>query len=82
MEDAPPPDQDRNDRQEPEDERQHGSSGRGLAAGYTLVGALVVGLGIGYVIDVAADTQPLWTVCGAILFMLAGLYQVVRDNLK
>lgn len=56
--------------------------GKGLATGYTLAGGLVVGLGIGWVIDASFDTKPLWTICGALLFMLAGLYQVVKDNLK
>ena len=81
MEDTPPPDQDRSDQQAPTEPSQGGYH-KGLAAGYTLAGGLVVGLGIGYAIDAAAGTKPLWTVCGAILFMLAGLYQVVKDSLR
>lgn len=75
---SPPDDHDR----DPSDDRERGGSGRGLAAGYTLAGGLVVGLGIGYLVDRGLGTEPLWTVSAGILFMLAGFYQVVKDSLK
>lgn len=85
MEESPKPDQDRSDDLPSDDGVPPGSSHsyhQGLAAGYTLAGGLIVGLAIGYVIDEAFGTKPLWTVCGALLFMLAGLYHVVKDSLK
>jgi len=56
--------------------------GKGLASGYLLAGALVVGLLIGLGIDQAFGTDPLWTLICSIAFLLAGLYQVVKDALK
>ncbi|MDA3963782.1 MAG: AtpZ/AtpI family protein [Planctomycetota bacterium] len=64
------------------DSPKGGSHARGLVAGYTLGGGLVVGLVIGYALDSHFGTKPLWTVSTALLFMLAGLYQVVKDNIK
>ena len=57
-------------------------SNRALAAGYTLVGGLVVGLGIGWLIDDWRGSSPAWTVGCAVMFLLIGLYQVVKDALR
>ena len=52
----------------------------GLHTGYTLVASVIIGLGLGYWIDTSFGTQPWWTVGGALLFIIAGLYQVVKET--
>ena len=52
----------------------------GLSAGYTLLGAIGVGLMIGFSIDRVADTSPVWTAIMAVLFIVVGLYQVVKEH--
>jgi F0F1-type ATP synthase assembly protein I len=54
----------------------------GLAAGYILVGALVIGFVIGWLIDRRFDTAPWWTVGLTAAFIVAGLYQVVKEYSK
>jgi F0F1-type ATP synthase assembly protein I len=55
---------------------------RALGAGYTLVGGLLVGLGIGWAIDTWRESSPAWTVGCAVVFLLIGFYQVVKDALR
>jgi F0F1-type ATP synthase assembly protein I len=50
-----------------------------LNAGYTLVASVILGLGLGYAVDLWLDTAPWCSVGGALLFIVAGLYQVVKE---
>ncbi len=54
----------------------------GVGAAYTLVGSVVAGLGIGWLIDHSAGTSPKWTVGLTMLFLGVGLYQLVREALR
>ena len=55
---------------------------QGLHAGYTLVASVLLGLGLGYGIDVMADSFPWGMIGGALFFIVAGLYQVVKEFTK
>ena len=50
-----------------------------LNAGYTLLASVIIGLGLGYAVDVWLETAPWCSVGGAALFIVAGLYQVVKE---
>lgn len=63
-----------------DDSPPRGSAFAGVNAGYTLVAAVLVGLGIGYAVDQAWQTAPWGMAGGALLFIVAGLYQVVKEN--
>jgi len=90
MEEAPgssPPEQPAEDptppaQQTPAEPTDQGSGNSGIAAGYLMAGGLLVGLVIGLAIDAAFDTAPGWTIGCALVFVLAALYQVVKDALK
>lgn len=57
-----------------------GSNGmQGLHAGYVLAASVLIGLGIGYGIDLWLDSLPWGMVGGALFFIIAGLYQVVKE---
>lgn len=52
----------------------------GLHAGYTLAAAVLIGLAAGYGIDRWLDSLP-WGMVGATaFFIVAGLYQVVKEH--
>jgi F0F1-type ATP synthase assembly protein I len=61
------------------EERSASSPYRALNVGYTLLAAIAVGWGIGWWIDDAAGTEPLWTVIMIAVFLVAGLYQIVKE---
>ncbi len=50
----------------------------GVGAGYTMVAAALLGLGIGYLIDALNGTQPLWTILTFFLFLIAGTWQLIK----
>lgn len=54
----------------------------GLEAGYTLLAAVGLGLAVGAGIDHLAGTWPWGLVAGSAFFIVAGLYQVVKDHLR
>ncbi len=58
-------------------------TGRGSSKGFrmmsTMVGSVLTGLLLGIGIDHAAGTKPLWTGILGILFVLAGMYQMIRE---
>ncbi|MBA3709490.1 MAG: AtpZ/AtpI family protein [Planctomycetes bacterium] len=59
------------------------SASRGLVvATSTIVGSVLTGLGIGYLIDRAAGTSPRWTVAMLVLFVAGGLYAMIRGSIK
>ena len=47
-----------------------------------MVASVILGLLIGFGIDYARDTKPFWTVTCTMIFLVAGLYQVVKDAFK
>jgi F0F1-type ATP synthase assembly protein I len=55
---------------------------KGLGSAYLLLGAVLLGLGIGYSIDNHYGTMPGWTIGMTVLFTVAGLYQMVKDAMK
>jgi F0F1-type ATP synthase assembly protein I len=67
------------DQGQPEDDDRR-SAMSGLGAGYTLLGAVGMGLMIGYAIDRWTQTVPVWTAIMAGVFIIAGLYQVVKEH--
>ncbi len=54
----------------------------GLASAYVMIGAVLVGLIVGQLIDRAAGTQPLWTVILSLIFIGAGVYTMYREGTK
>lgn len=62
--------------------RRSGLSDEGSGAGYRMVAELVSGvlggLGLGYVFDQYAHTQPLGLIAGVLIGTGAGIYLVVR----
>jgi F0F1-type ATP synthase assembly protein I len=54
----------------------------GAGAGYTMVAAALLGVGIGYVIDAMCGTRPLWTILCFFLFLIAGTWQLIKETRK
>jgi len=53
-------------------------AGPAAAAGYTLIGAIVLLGGAGYLLDGWLDTAPWMLVGGLLLGVVVGLYEVAR----
>ena len=45
-----------------------------------LVGSVLLGLGIGYSIDANYDSDPLWTVIMFFVFMVIGMYHLIKNS--
>jgi len=58
------------------------SSLRHVNLGFELVAAVVGFAAIGYWIDRATESYPRWTVIGAVLGIIGGLYNLIREALK
>ena len=56
-----------------------GGEFRGLHAGYVLIASILLGLGLGYCLDLWLESFPWGMVGGAAFFIVAGLYQVVKE---
>ena len=54
----------------------------GVGAAYVLAGSVLVGLGIGWLIDRNTGATPKWTVGMTMLFLGVGLYQMVKEALR
>ena len=54
----------------------------GAGAGYTMVAAALLGVGIGYLIDAMSGTRPLWTIVCFFLFLIAGTWQLIKETRK
>ncbi|MFW5752903.1 MAG: AtpZ/AtpI family protein [Planctomycetota bacterium] len=55
---------------------------RALHLGSTLAASVLLGVGIGWWIDQHWGTEPWATVSGAVLFIVAGIYHAIRDELR
>jgi F0F1-type ATP synthase assembly protein I len=53
-----------------------------MNVGYTMLASILVGIGIGYSLDVWLDQLPWWTIGCSSFFIIAGLYQVVKEASK
>jgi F0F1-type ATP synthase assembly protein I len=53
-------------------------AGPAAAAGYTLIGAIVLLGGVGYLLDGWLETSPWMLVGGLLLGVVVGLYEVAR----
>jgi F0F1-type ATP synthase assembly protein I len=68
---------------EPEASERKASSGMSaMNVGYTMLASILVGIGIGYSLDVWLDQLPWWTIGCSSFFIIAGLYQVVKEASK
>jgi prepilin signal peptidase PulO-like enzyme (type II secretory pathway) len=54
-------------------------AGPGVAAGYSVMGALILFGGSGYLIDRWRGTEPTYLTAGLLLGVVVGLYLVARD---
>ena len=57
-------------------------SGPAAAAGYTLVGAILLLGGIGYVLDLWCDTSPWFLLAGLMLGIVVGFYELAKTVWK
>ena len=53
-------------------------SGPAVAAGYTLIGAILLLGGIGYALDAWRDTSPWFLVAGLLLGIVVGFYELAK----
>lgn len=58
------------------------SAGPAVAAGYTLIGAILLLGGIGYAIDARYGTAPAFVASGLCLGVAVGLYHLAKILLK
>lgn len=59
-------------------QRNVGRTGPAVSASYTLIGAIILFGGLGYVLDGTFGTSPAWLVGGLLLGIVAGMYQLAR----
>lgn len=59
---------------------QQGGPFRGVGSAYVLLGATLVGVGIGLAVDRWLGSAPKALITCSILFIGAGLYQVVKES--
>jgi len=63
-------------------DHEHGSDPsplRGIEVGYTLVAAIGLGFAVGWSLDRWLDSEPIALISCMLLFLVAGLYQVVKE---
>ncbi len=53
-------------------------SGPAAAAGYTLIGAILLLGGIGYALDAWRDTSPWFLIAGLLLGIIVGFYELAK----
>ena len=53
-------------------------SGPAAAAGYTLIGAILLLGGIGYALDAWRDTSPWFLIAGLLLGIVVGFYELAK----
>lgn len=55
---------------------------KGISAAYGLLGAILAGAGLGYVIDAFFHVSPWGIILGSLLGFSAGMYSVYRALMK
>lgn len=55
---------------------------RVASLGSTLLASLLLGLGVGWMIDRSCDSFPWGMTISSLVFIIAGLYQVVKEVLR
>jgi F0F1-type ATP synthase assembly protein I len=53
-------------------------SGPAVAAGYTLIGAIILLGGVGYALDAWRGTSPWFLVAGLLLGIIVGFYELAK----
>ncbi len=64
--------------------RQDGRKGtfKGMGAAYIMVSSVLLGVGIGYLIDALRGTRPFWTITVFAAFFVAGTYHMIKEGSK
>ncbi len=57
-------------------------SGSAATAGYTLIGAILLLGGVGYLVDRWADTSPWFLLTGLLVGLVVGFYQLAKTVWK
>lgn len=57
-------------------------SGPAVTAGYTLIGAIVLLGGVGYVLDASLGTAPWLLVSGLLLGVVVGFYELAKVTFR
>jgi len=52
---------------------------RGAGAAYLMIGSVLLGVGLGYLLDRYLGTQPRWTIALSLTFLVVGVYQTIRE---
>ncbi len=53
-------------------------AGPAAAAGYTLIGAVILLGGLGYALDEWRGTSPVWLIVGLLLGVIVGFYELAK----
>ena len=64
----------------PQGERRPASPLAGMGAAWLMIGAVVLGVGIGLGIDRLCSSSPWGTLISSLLFLAAGIYLVIREG--
>ena len=68
--------------QDNDEQEVNRKSGLAYAAAFSLFGAVVAGLGVGWLLDRWLGTRPWLLVTGLILGAAAGFYELIRTSSK
>lgn len=52
---------------------------RGAGAAWLMAGSMLLGAGLGYLLDHHYATSPRWTVALSMVFLAVGMYQTIRE---
>ena len=72
------PSDDRSNR--PQGERRPASPLAGMGAAWLMIGAVVLGVGIGMGLDRLCSSSPWGTLVSSLAFLAAGVYLVIREG--
>jgi|GEM_PF-4402572 len=62
------------------DDHSRSDTFKGIGTAYLLVGSMLVGVLLGYVIDRWLDSAPVGMIISSILFIGVGMYHMIRSN--